>query len=129
MSCAAALESISGRDKHDAQDHIRAQGRQCSSGGAFFFDLHHVCQSYRKQFPALFSDEEPSDALREHFRYPEDLFRIQTDMWGRYRINGASEFYDAAGAWAVAQDPGNIVGQVAQEQVIDEQGVLIKRID
>ena len=84
-----------------------------------------LAQSYRKQFPDLFSDEEPSTALREHFRYPEDLFRIQTDMWGRYRINGASEFYDAAGAWAVAQDPGNIVGQVQEEAVTDDQGIVV----
>ena len=39
------------------------------------------------------SDQPPSLELQEHFRYPEDLFRIQTDMWGRYRINGAVMSY------------------------------------
>jgi uncharacterized protein len=83
--------------------------------------------SYEKQFPGLFRDDQPSLALREHFRYPEDLFRIQTDMWGRYRIDGESEFYDAAGAWSVAQDPGNQIGQVAVEVVNDEQGNEVSR--
>ena len=72
-----------------------------------------LAQSYQKQFPDLFTESEPSQELREHFRYPEDLFRIQTDMWGRYRINEAAEFYDAAGAWAIAQDPGNSIGLTA----------------
>ena len=47
---------------------------------------------------------------------------MQTDMWGRYRITEASEFYDAAGAWSVAQDPGNSIGQTAVESVIDAAG-------
>ena len=50
---------------------------------------------------------------------------MQTDMWGRYRITEASEFYDAAGAWSVAQDPGNSIGQTAVESVIDASGNII----
>ena len=84
-----------------------------------------IAQSYRKQFPNLFTDEPPPNELVEHFRYPEDLFRMQTDMWGRYRITEASEFYDAAGAWSVAQDPGNSIGQTAVESVIDASGNII----
>lgn len=83
--------------------------------------------SYRKQFPDLFVDGQPALEIREHFRYPEDLFRIQTELWGRYRIDTAPEFYDAVGAWSVAQDPGNAVGQVAVETVTDEQGNEVSR--
>ena len=50
---------------------------------------------------------------------------MQTEMWGRYRITEASEFYDAAGAWSVAQDPGNSIGQTAVESVIDASGNII----
>ena len=39
-----------------------------------------------KAFPELFSDDEPPQELPEHFRYPEDLFRVQTNMWGRYHM-------------------------------------------
>ena len=59
-------------------------------------DRDPIAKSYRQQFPDLFTDAAPPQELAEHFRYPEDLFRMQTDMWGRYRITEASEFYDAA---------------------------------
>src|ERR1700749_3065216 len=45
-------------------------------------------------------------ALRAHLRYPEDLFRVQTAMWGRYHISTAEDFYTASDQWDVAQDPG-----------------------
>ncbi|WP_419842749.1 UPF0182 family protein [Candidatus Poriferisodalis sp.] len=79
-----------------------------------------IVQSYAKQFPALFASSPPPDELREHFRYPEDLFRVQTEAWGRYRLSDPSEFYDAAGAWAVAQDPGDSIGQTTVDVVRDE---------
>ena len=88
-------------------------------------DADPIAKSYQRQFPNLFSEETPSTELTEHFRYPEDLFRMQTEMWGRYRITEASEFYDAAGAWSVAQDPGNSIGQTAVESVIDASGNII----
>ena len=88
-------------------------------------DEDPIAKSYRKQFPDLFSEDKPPAEVAEHFRYPEDLFRMQTDMWGRYRITEASEFYDAAGAWSVAQDPGNSIGQTAVESVIDAAGNII----
>jgi len=84
-----------------------------------------LAESYRQQFPDLFSATPPPAELAEHFRYPEDLFRLQTDLWGRYRISGAAEFYDAAGAWSVAQDPGNSIGQTAVESVVDATGKII----
>ncbi len=88
-------------------------------------DRDPIAKSYRQQFPDLFTDAAPPKELTEHFRYPEDLFRMQTDMWGRYRLTEASEFYDAAGAWSVAQDPGNSIGQTAVESVIDASGNII----
>ena len=52
--------------------------------------------------------------LQAHLRYPEDLFRVQTNMWGRYHIDDAQDFYKQADAWDVAQDPGTTtVGHAA----------------
>ena len=66
-----------------------------------------LIQAYQKAFPELFTDgSKMPDALRAHFRYPEDLFRVQTNMWGRYHIHDADEFYSQSDAWNVAQDPG-----------------------
>src|SRR5262249_40019409 len=40
-----------------------------------------------------------------HFRYPDDLFRVQTNVWGRYHIQDPGDFYQRSDAWNVAQNP------------------------
>ena len=68
-------------------------------------DTDPIIRAYDDAFPDLFSDEPPSDELVAHFRYPEDLFRVQTNMWGRYRVTDPDDFFNRVGAWAVARDP------------------------
>ena len=43
-----------------------------------------LIQAYHKAFPELFTsgDKVPAE-LRAHFRYPEDLFTVQTEMWAQ----------------------------------------------
>ncbi len=66
-----------------------------------------IVTAYAKAFPRLFtSSENAPDGLRAHFRYPEDLFRVQTNMWGRYHIDDPDEFYSQSDRWNIAQDPG-----------------------
>jgi uncharacterized membrane protein (UPF0182 family) len=67
-----------------------------------------IIRAYQKAFPKLFSSADPGDALRAHFRYPEDLFRVQTNMWGRYHLSNPDEFYTQGNAWTVAPDPGTV---------------------
>lgn len=77
-----------------------------------------IAAAYAKAFPELFSP--PSavpDELRAHFRYPEDLFRVQTNMWGRYHIGDPKEFYSQSDRWNIAQDPGSAGGPVATATV------------
>ena len=66
-----------------------------------------VIQAWRSAFPELFTDfEEMPDDLVDNLRYPEDLFRVQTNMWGDYHVTNASTFYNNNDAWNVALDPG-----------------------
>nr|MBA3304057.1 UPF0182 family protein [Acidimicrobiia bacterium] len=69
-------------------------------------DTDPLIAAYVEAFPDLFTpgDEVP-DELRAHFRYPEDLFRVQTNMWGRYHISDPEGFYDQNDAWNVSPDP------------------------
>ena len=65
-----------------------------------------LARAYRNAFPELFTDG--SDApveLQEHYRYPEDLFRVQTTMWGRYHVEDPDSFYRNSDLWNVAPDP------------------------
>ena len=66
-------------------------------------------------FPNLFTIAFPEDGsetsmpeeIADHLRYPEDLFKVQTNMWGRYHLDDPNDFYEAAGAWVVSLDPGD----------------------
>lgn len=71
-------------------------------------DKDPIALAYKRIFPDLFTpgSQMPKD-LREHLRYPEDLFRVQTSMYGRYHINGSSDFYSRADEWDISQDPGS----------------------
>jgi uncharacterized membrane protein (UPF0182 family) len=44
--------------------------------------------------------------LVDHLRYPEDLFRVQTSMFGRYHLTNPDDWFNASDAWNVAPDPG-----------------------
>jgi uncharacterized membrane protein (UPF0182 family) len=73
-------------------------------------DQDPIIAAYRQAFPELFADgSEVSEELRAHFRYPEDLFRVQTNMWGAYHVNDPDDFLNENDAWDVAQSPGNEV--------------------
>ncbi len=65
-----------------------------------------IARAYRSAFPSLFAKDAPSQALKDHFRYPEDLFKVQTNMWGRYHTDNPDTFYNGSDAWVVARDPG-----------------------
>jgi len=65
-----------------------------------------LIRSYRDIFPALFSsfDEMPAD-LQNHLRYPEDLFRVQSDLYTRYHMTDARVFFNNGDPWEIARDP------------------------
>ncbi|MEA2686851.1 MAG: uncharacterized protein QOE93_2046 [Actinomycetota bacterium] len=68
-----------------------------------------IIKAYAKAFPGMFTDGSlVSDELRAHFRYPEDIFRVQTNMFGLYHITDPSDFYNRTDAWEIAQKPGVI---------------------
>jgi uncharacterized membrane protein (UPF0182 family) len=75
-------------------------------------DTDPILKAYRKAFPELFSsaDQIPKD-LESHFRYPEDLFRVQTNMFGRYHVTDPAVFYEKSKAWVPALKPGTTATQ------------------
>jgi uncharacterized membrane protein (UPF0182 family) len=46
-----------------------------------------------------------SNELRQHFRYPEDLFKVQREMLARYHVNNPSVFFTNDDFWNVPADP------------------------
>jgi uncharacterized membrane protein (UPF0182 family) len=66
-----------------------------------------LVRAYQKAFPALFtSGDQLPDEIRAHVRYPEDLFRVQANMFGEYHVTNPDSFYSGTDRWDIAQDPG-----------------------
>ncbi len=68
-----------------------------------------IVQAWRKAFPSLYADfEDAPDELVSHFRYPEDLFTLQADLYATYHIPEAEQFYNRADSWAIPRDAAQI---------------------
>ena len=64
-----------------------------------------LVRAWRGAFPDLFSDEEPSTELREHFRYPEDLFNVQREVYRTYHMTEPLDFYAKEDEWSIPATP------------------------
>jgi len=65
-----------------------------------------ILQAWERTFGDMFAPASEMPAgLAEHLRYPEDLFRVQTDVYSKYQLDPA-DFFERDGAWSVAQAPG-----------------------
>ena len=63
-----------------------------------------VIQAWDRVFPGLLTPgSEASASLREHFRYPEDLFRIQSDLYANYHVTDPVQFYAKGDFWTVPE--------------------------
>ena len=85
-----------------------------------------LVQAYQEAFGDLFTpmDQMPP-SLASHMRYPEDLFRLQSELWGAYHVDDTENFYQRAAEWAVSQDPGRTGLGAANLAVVNEQGIRV----
>ncbi|MGB6409672.1 MAG: UPF0182 family protein, partial [Candidatus Deferrimicrobiaceae bacterium] len=90
-------------------------------------DTDPIIQAYRKIFPDIFSEaDEMPDELLSHLRYPEDLFRVQADMYSKYHLTDPRTFFNDGDPWQIARDPStagfaNQTAVEADDSVIGEQ--------
>jgi uncharacterized membrane protein (UPF0182 family) len=65
--------------------------------------------------------------LRAHLRYPEDIFSIQSAIYGRYHLQNPQQFYTASNAWQLSPTAG--AGPQSQallaQNTYNNQGQLI----
>lgn len=65
-----------------------------------------VLKAWLNVFPGIFKPKSAMPAeVREHVRYPEDLFRLQTAVYANYHQSKADTFYQKEDAWVVGNDP------------------------
>ena len=64
-----------------------------------------LVQNYAKIFPELFKDfDEMDEGLKEHIRYPEDLMRVQTRIYGTYHMKNPQVFYNREDVWRTPKE-------------------------
>ncbi|HEX3814971.1 MAG TPA: UPF0182 family protein [Mycobacteriales bacterium] len=65
-----------------------------------------VLKTWMKAFPNLVKPETAISAdLRAHFRYPEDLFKVQRDLIASYHVSDPQQFFNSQNFWEVPSDP------------------------
>jgi uncharacterized membrane protein (UPF0182 family) len=81
-----------------------------------------VIDTWAKIFPDLFTPaSEMPPALREHLRYPEDMFRMQAQQYLRYHIKDPQVFFVGEDLWAIPTERFR-----DQEQPVDPYYIVMK---
>jgi uncharacterized membrane protein (UPF0182 family) len=87
-----------------------------------------LIQSYQKAFPDLFTKKRDMPAaLRVHLRYPEDIFRVQAEVFGNYHVTESRRFYQGNQRWLLSPDPGS--GRLNQAQLATGTGQTTTQSD
>jgi len=82
-----------------------------------------LVRAYSGIFPSLFRplDELPPD-LRAHLRFPEELFNVQTRVFGRYHVTNSLRFFQSDDLWTVPQ------GQTSEQSLPSEAYYVVMRM-
>ncbi len=99
-------------------------------GAVHFFVIspeEPIIQIYQKAFPDMFLDfdkiDELDPALRDHIRYPIDLFAAQSEIYLRYHMRDPEEFFPSNDLWALAQE---VFITPTNTQVVEPYYVIMK---
>jgi uncharacterized protein len=78
-----------------------------------------IAATFRRIFPSLFKTFEamPED-LKKHVRYPEDLFRIQAQMYQTYHMDSPEVFYNREDLWQFPRQPDGLAPTMAPYYII-----------
>jgi len=86
-----------------------------------------ILATYRRIFPSLFKDASamPAD-LRRHVRYPEALFKLQSEVYGLYHMTNPGVFFNREDLWTVATETGTDSNGQQTVQMMQPNYVLMK---
>ena len=80
-----------------------------------------IATSYNKIFGELFKDiAEMPVGLKEHIKYPEDLYALQTTMLERYHVTNPGVFYNGEDVW----EKSKLTGGTTEEKVSQDPTTL-----
>ena len=65
-----------------------------------------LLKTWERVYPGIVKPKsEVSTDLESHFRYPEDLFKVQRKLLTKYHVNDPVAFFNTQDFWAVPDDP------------------------
>src|SRR5882762_3815147 len=86
-----------------------------------------ILATYRRIFPSLFKDASSMTAdLRRHVRYPEALFKMQSEVYGLYHMTNPGVFFNREDLWTVATETGTDSNGQQMVRMMQPNFVLMK---
>ena len=94
----------------------------------YVFDTEDpILGTYRRIFPSLFKDATLMPAgLRKHVRYPELLFKLQSEVYGLYHMTDPAVFFNREDLWSVATESSTSGDGEQTKQQMQPNFVLMK---
>lgn len=75
-----------------------------------------LIQTWAKIFPSLFeSMDNMPPGIRAHRRYPEDLFRVQSEIYRVYHMENPNTFYNQEDVWEIPAEEFRQTGRQSME--------------
>jgi hypothetical protein len=73
----------------------------------YYADLDEpIMQAWDRAFPDVFTSIDAApDEVRDHFRYPENLFQTQAFQYANYHVEDPAAFYRKQDFWEIPTDP------------------------
>ncbi len=85
-----------------------------------------IIRTYKRIFPGAFKPiSDMPDTLREHIRYPEDLFRVQTRIFSSYHMTEARTFYMKSDLWEIPTR-ADLTGASENPEIMEPYYVIMK---
>jgi uncharacterized membrane protein (UPF0182 family) len=88
-----------------------------------------IANSYAKIFKGLFKDvSQAPEGIREHFRYPEDLYNIQCQALTKYHVTDPSVFYNGEDLWSISQNQSQIDSQNQNNKQANKASYMVMKL-
>ena len=96
-----------------------------------FGERDPVLETWNKAFGGdlVRPESEVSDELRAHFRYPEDLFKVQRELLTQYHVTDAREFFSREDFWEIPADPAEAVNNATNAAPAEGAGPAAPVVD
>ncbi|SDR87724.1 UPF0182 family membrane protein [Microlunatus soli] len=75
-----------------------------------------VLKTWEKAFPGTVQPKSDISAdLTKHLRYPQDMYKVQRQILGKYHVSDAADWFTGTDQWTVPSDPSAAGGEDTKE--------------